>query len=714
MPTKNSTVPEPPSSSGRKPDRWQNAALLFMASFVSLYFELVVIRYLSTEIRVFAYIQNLPLIASFLGLGAGMIINRPMRGLRRAFPFLTATLFLLIAYASVLGITRLPFGGRDVFVWEQSKSSLPPGILALRYVGVTLGITALVVVFFVVLGRIVGDYLARHRPLPGYGLNLTGSLVGIGAFTVVSFLGLPPAVWILIGFVAALPFFVRNRIALICFAVVVVAIPRSGPYTFWSPYYHISLSPEPPPAGLNHPAAYLLTVNHDYHQKIVDLSPSFLNRFPDAEPNRSSRLTYNLPYEFVTHPDRVLIVGAGTGNDVAAAERYGARDIDAVEIDPVIQRIGKKYHPERPYDSPTVHVHINDARAFFKEAPKNSYDLVEFAYLDSHTLFASLSSLRLDNYVYTLESFEEAKSLLKPGGYLVLAFAGGRSFVTDRLFATLTRAFQRKPLAFQTDYDKSGIVFVERLGESPDRIAAIPEISTQLAKENVSLLATDDWPFLYQRSRTISLPIILILIPFLLGAYVLLRDTGSLPSVTTTWSQHLFLLGAGFLLLETRAVTVLALLFGSTWIVNAVVISAFLAMALLANTLVSAVPVARKIAYPLLFASLLVSLYFPYGRLNVMHGLDKVLAAGLIFAVPVFLSGLVFSRSFQGAAAPSAALGVNLLGAVVGGILENFVTIGGTALLGYLAILIYALSAVALLLYVRVAEQRVPNLKLAD
>ncbi len=42
----------------------QNVLMLFLASFLAPYFELVVIRYLSTEIRVFAYLKNLALVAA--------------------------------------------------------------------------------------------------------------------------------------------------------------------------------------------------------------------------------------------------------------------------------------------------------------------------------------------------------------------------------------------------------------------------------------------------------------------------------------------------------------------------------------------------------------------------------------------------------------------------------------------------------------------------
>lgn len=696
-----SPLPEGIPASGKRPG--SAGILLFLASFVALYFELVVIRYLSTEVRDFAYLQNLPLIASFLGLGTGMIVAKPMRAAKRLFPFVAAVLFLLIAYAPSLGLTHVAFPG-DFLIWGTEGHQMVPSLGTLRYLAIILGMTALVVVFFLALGKIVGEYLAGEPPLKGYGINLAGSLAGIIAFTLVSFSGLPPVVWVLIGFLGLLPFFINNRAAipLFCITLLAVGIPKMNSY--WSPYYHIELEPVNPPAGWPRPAAYYLSVNHDYHQKIVDLSASFVSRFPSAEPNRSALSTYELPYALSPHPANVLIVGAGTGNDVAAALRHGVKHVDAVEIDPEILRLGRKYHPEHPYASPAVTVHVNDARAFFEEAKKGSYDLIEFAYLDSHTLFASFSSLRLDNYVYTLESFQEARKLLKEDGILVLAFDSGRSFVTDRLFATLTEAFGAAPRAYETGYDVGGVVLVETQGNPTGGAPNFPDITAQLEAGRASPVATDDWPFLYLKDRTIPLSILVILVPFLLGSFVLLRDTQSLPSLTSPWSQHLFLLGAGFLLLETRGVTQLSLLFGSTWIVNAVVIASFLLMALAANTIVILLPSPRRYSYPVLFASLAVSMFFPYRDLNVLPTAARVAAAGLLVGIPVFFSGLVFSRSFQDARQPSRALGVNLLGAVVGGALENLVMVGGTVLLGYLALAVYGLSAIALLWHERTAS----------
>ncbi len=675
-----------------------NLLMLFLASFLTLYFELVIIRYLSTEIRVFAYLKNLALIASFFGVGLGMVLGRPPRNLRRLFPLIAGTLFLIIAFASPLKLVHLPFPSGDYFMWGslRVRDQLIWRFLAnLEYFGIVPGIMYLAVAFFTVLGGIVGERLSRFPPLWGYSVNLVGSLAGIVAFTALSFLGLPPAIWVLVGLLLALPFFIRERWAVAVFVLIVsvMAIPQAN--TFWSPYYRITLREAPPPEGWPHPVAYYLDVNHDYHQKMLDLSPEFIARFPDREPNRSGLSTYELPYRLISAPGEVLVVGAGTGNDVAAALRHGAKHVDAVEIDPSILMLGRKYHPERPYDSPQVTIFVDDARAFFKKT-KQKYDLIVFGYLDSHTLLTSFSSLRLDNYVYTLESFREARNLLRENGTLVLAFDSGKTFVTYRLFATLARAFDRPPVAYYTRYDDNGVVFIEGRGAEISLIAEHPEISKELqSHESGTSLATDHWPFLYLEARTIPISILGVLVLFLYFSVKLLQRRFSLRRLANREGLHLFFLGAGFLLLETKGVTELSLLFGSTWIVNAVVIAAFLFMGLLANTLVMFRPVSRCVAYSGLFFLLGLGMFLPYSLLGALSVTERVLVAATLVGLPVFFSGLIFSRSFQHVSQPAQGLGINLLGAVVGGTLENTVMIGGTPILGLLAVILYGVSAVS-------------------
>jgi hypothetical protein len=679
----------------------RSSLLLLLASFVSLYFELIVIRYLSTEIRVFAYLKNPALIASFFGIGFGMLRESPPRILKRFFPLIAGALFLLITYASALKLTHLAAPSFDyIMLGSQSTGLTGPWFIAwnlmiiLIYLIVIPGIMCLVVAFFAVLGGLVGEHFKHFQSLRGYSVNLAGSLAGILFFTAISLLDLPPVIWVLLGFIALTPFFLRQRWALACFTLIVCAMALPQPHTYWSPYYRITFKELPPPPGWTRPAAIIVDVNHDYHQKMLDLSSAFVARFPNAEPNRDGLPTYELPYRLVPHPGRVLIVGAGTGNDVAAALRHGATHVDAVEIDPFILMLGRKYHPEHPYDSPRVTVYVNDARAYFKKATQK-YDLIVFGYLDSHTMVTGFSSIRLDNYVYTLESFTEARSLLNVNGTLVLACGGGKTFIGERLFATLSKAFNSPPLAYFTGYDETGVVYVEGKAAESNVIGDFPEISREMKINQAgTILATDHWPFLYLRSRTIPLAIWSVLALFLYFAASVIERRVPLKQLANRQGLHMFFLGAGFMLLETRGVTELSLLFGSTWIVNAVVITAFLAMGILANTFIIFRPVSRGVAYAFLFVILIASMFIPYSLFDGLPATAKVLASAILAGLPVFFSGLVFSRSFRDIKRPAQGLGINLLGAVVGGALENLVMVGGTPILGILAFLLYGLSAV--------------------
>jgi hypothetical protein len=312
-------------------------------------------------------------------------------------------------------------------------------------------------------------------------------------------------------------------------------------------------------------------------------------------------------------------------------------------------------------------------------------------------MFSSLSVLRLDDYVYTTQSFEEARNLLTPNGTAVLAFESGRtSYITDRIFFNLKYAFGTAPLAYYTGFDSAGVVFVEGNGPRP-AVTDYPEISQELqSHEAAAIMSTDHWPFLYLESKTIPFPIIGVVILFLVFTMGMLRRQIPLSQLASQQNIHLFFLGAGFLLLETKAVTELSLLFGSTWIVNAVVITAFLVMGLLANSLMMIRGGSRNWSYVALFALLAIDLVVPYSVFNGLPGTARTIVAAAFAALPVFFSGLIFSRAFRDVSNPAAGLGVNLLGAVIGGILENAVMIGGTPILGVLALVLYAASALAL------------------
>jgi spermidine synthase len=189
-----------------------------------------------------------------------------------------------------------------------------------------------------------------------------------------------------------------------------------------------------------------------------------------------------LPYAFAEKAPRVLIVGAGGGNDVAGALRHEPRDIEAVEIDPGIVQLGLALHPEGPYENKKVKVTIDDARAFFKKTPKK-YDLISFGLLDSHTLSSNYNNTRLDHYVYTEESFREAKALLSEDGIVSVIFAVQTPWIGERIYGLLKEVFGEVPYVFAVHspdscYGWGGTMFItgKNLAALKKRVEANPEI----------------------------------------------------------------------------------------------------------------------------------------------------------------------------------------------------------------------------------------------
>src|SRR5260370_42060302 len=137
--------------------------------------------------------------------------------------------------------------------------------------------------------------------------------------------------------------------------------------------------------------ARFITVNTISHQKMV----------PFASAGSSYSLVHLLQQHSGGPPFRdVLIIGAGWGTDVAHALRFGASQIDAVEIDPVIQDIGRHYHPDHPYQDPRVIPHLDDGRHFLRTTDRK-FDLVIYALVDSLILRAGCATMRLTSYIRT-------------------------------------------------------------------------------------------------------------------------------------------------------------------------------------------------------------------------------------------------------------------------------------------------------------------------
>ncbi len=566
----------------------------------------------------------------------------------------------------------------------------------------------LVTMVFIPFGQLVGRHLdAAPGTIRAYSLNIAASLLGIWAFTGLAFFSTPPWVWFSIGLLLCLGLVRRVRLGaeFTLLAAVLTAVLLHEPqtateWTIWSPYQKLRLTASRAGAGA---ASHELEVNGTWYQRALDLSERFHVDYPEVAAGKRLRYDpYNIPFLFQPRPQRVLVVGAGLGNDVAGALRNGAGHVVAVEIDPQIFAEGRRLHPERPYGSPRVEAVVNDARNYFKHADRR-FDLILFGLLDSHTLSSSFANIRLDNYVYTREAFAEAKRLLADGGLVVVKFEVQREWLGRRMQEMLAAAFGTRPLVFRDEegLGSRAIVFVSGdAGRVRSALAADPELAAFVQEHGVAYpaasvaLATDDWPFLYHQGRYI--PRIYLIFSLLLAAIAALFARRSLAGeMGRQW--HFFFLGAGFLLLEVQIVSRLALFFGTTWIVNAVVLSAVLIMILLSNLAAARgrAPRPGRCYLGLLLAILLLTV-LPLDRLFLASELAKGLVVGGLFTLPLFFAGLIFITSFRAAPRKDAAFGANLLGAILGGFLEGIAFITGMRALLLLAAGLYLLSAAAL------------------
>ena len=163
------------------------------------------------------------------------------------------------------------------------------------------------------------------------------------------------------------------------------------------------------------------------------------------------------------------------------ALRHGVQQIDAVEIDPVISRLGRRYHPDQPFSHPGVTVHVDDGRAFLRRS-REQYDLIIFALPDSLTLTSQFASLRLESFLFTEEAFQEARARLAPGGALVLYNFYRETWLLRKLAGMLETTFDAPP--YVVSYGGWGRAAVLIAGPRlSDSLAARPDLNRPYSEE---------------------------------------------------------------------------------------------------------------------------------------------------------------------------------------------------------------------------------------
>lgn len=647
---------------------------LVLLSFLMLFAELALIRWTGSNLVYLSYFSNFVLLGSFLGIGAGFLRARAKRDM---FPWAPVALAVLVLFIYFVPVAIDRTGSDAIFFGSYSVKGLPIWVML-----PVLFVAVAVVMAFIAEG--VARQFVAFPALEAYRLDILGSIAGIAAFSFLSFAYAPPVVW----GVAVVGLFVwlgwrqpRRRITYVRTLALVAIVATLGaeslaPQDHWSPYYKIHLR-DLPGYGID------VKVNGIPHQQIVS-----------TDERRENEPFYFLPYENLasaTPPARVLIVGAGTGSDVAIALRQGVAHVDAVEIDPTLQRLGAELHPDRPYASPNVTVIINDGRAFIEQT-HHKYDLVLFALPDSLTLVSGQSSLRLESYLFTREAMVAARERLNPGGSFAMYNYYREDWLVDRLANTLAQVYGSPPCAavFGPAQHHLAVLQASLSADALDCPARWTPLS-----DAPPAPATDDRPFLYLRSNAIPGFYLITMALILLGSVVIVRRAaGSLRPMKSY--ADLFFMGVAFLLLETKNVVQFALLFGTTWFVNALVFGGILL------TVLAAVEVARRVrfrrlapVYAALIVALAVAWLVPTSALIVLSPPLRFIAATALAFAPVFLANLVFAERFRETESAPTAFAANLLGAMVGGLVEYSALMVGYRTLLIVTAAVYGLAFVS-------------------
>jgi hypothetical protein len=762
---------------------------LFLVSFLILFLELACIRWFGSAVIFLTFFTNIILMACFLGMSVGLL------SAKGRFDFTRWTLPLLyiafiLAYIGLMlyqsfshlnidvggqGSPQQIFFGTEYRANDPSKISVPIELIA----GIFFLLIALT---FVGLGQIMGRaFNAIPDRIAAYTADIAGSICGIVCFGLCSYFQFPPLLWFGVAVVIYLFLLgigptlrattpdksgdagnaprnslVQRPIMQYLAAIgllVLAALPDPGNFarieTYWSPYYKINYWPSPA-FGI-----YTNNIGHQEMKNVATRGPAYVL------PHLLNRDAGNPPFK------DVLIIGAGSGNDVQGARMFRADRIDAVEIDPVIQRLGMRDHPDQPYSDPSVIRHNDDGRSFVKKTDKK-YDLVVYALVDSLVLHSGYSSLRLESFLFTRQAMQDIKARLKPGGVFAMYNFYRQGWVVQRLVKLGEEVFGHKPIVFSLPHRDSiaandsqsgtytfilcgdtskieqklannGSFWLNSVPALNDRIngysrqAPTPKIDSaqfppkmleemnprwqriapaQVDVSQTTLLPDDNWPFLYLRDQAIPalnvrgmllIGVLSLLLLWLIGVRGWNQPAVPEPSTPASATQlklrsfnwQMFFLGAGFMLLETKSVVHMALLFGSTWIVNSFVFGAILLMILLSNLWVAKTNPRNVVPYYILLViTLLIGLLVPMNTFLALPGAMKVLASCAITFIPIFFAGVAFSSAFRKSAQPDVDFGCNVVGIILGGLCENLsLAIGFNGLLG-LAMLFYVLSFV--------------------
>ena len=310
-----------------------SAVPLFTASAAALFVELVLIRWIPSAVHVVGFFANVVLIASFLGLGVGMMGARHNPG--------QAAIYRLATLVGVLTVYRLvdpsvqlaantSYGINEVVFTDRVSLPLPL---------ILIGVFSLVAWALIPFGRLIAAHFDQHERIRAYTTNIGGSLVGVGAFTIVSALGWPSIIWFL-GLVAFVALHAPARSVLIGGVSIVIALGavyyvdsnQFESMVLWSPYNQLRVHA----VGAEIDDGFVIEVNNQFLLSGLDLSTAVVVDDRSGTPTTGDidlRTYYDFPFE-LANPGKVLVLGGGVVGAAAARIACGmGADVIIMDID---------------------------------------------------------------------------------------------------------------------------------------------------------------------------------------------------------------------------------------------------------------------------------------------------------------------------------------------------------------------------------------------
>ena len=312
---------------------------IIIATTLSLFLELSIIRIQSSYLHFFSFLKNISLISCFLGLGIGYAFkNRNLISLNWVFPLLTIQILILFFFSQTPISTILinPIAEQFTMGLDTARSFSHLLIIYLFIIFIFI-FNALC---FIPIGHLISNFMSKVNTLISYSFNLLGSLLGIILFIIFSFLNTSPIIWIIFSFILFiliikdyLKQFSFSILSILFLTIILSLNVKDNKETIYSPYQNITVQ------HLSSPINPIIIQNgHLFYQTILNLSDDLLFtrekevsdiRIMGPRVNKThEKEFYNLPYSISKKkPKSVLIIGSGAGNDVAAANRFNINNI---------------------------------------------------------------------------------------------------------------------------------------------------------------------------------------------------------------------------------------------------------------------------------------------------------------------------------------------------------------------------------------------------